>query len=78
MSSNEPALLGGCPATSRKIPSRKKVRIASWNLRYSAEAHSYRRLDYLATADWDIVALQEVSRKAWKILQDANIAEYSC
>jgi endonuclease/exonuclease/phosphatase family metal-dependent hydrolase len=48
---------------------RRVISVGTWNLRYSAEAHSYRRLAYLAEAEWDVVALQEVSRKAWEVFQ---------
>lgn len=44
---------------------RHQVRIANWNLRYSAVAHTRRRIAYLQTLDWDILTLQEVSQKAW-------------
>jgi exonuclease III len=51
------------------------LRVATWNLQYSAEERSLRLLNYLKSNDWDLVALQEVSRKAWKVFQEDGIAD---
>lgn len=51
------------------------LRVASWNLKYSAEAHSWRRSDFLKSLDWDIALLQEVSPKAWKVFQQNGLAK---
>ena len=50
------------------------LRVATWNLKYSATERSLRLLNYLKSTDWDLVALQEVSAKAWKDFQDDGIA----
>ncbi len=50
------------------------LRVATWNLQYSAEKRSLRLLNYLKSSDWDLVALQEVSAKAWKVFQEDGIA----
>lgn len=50
------------------------LRVATWNLRYSSAERSYQLLNYLKDADWDLVALQEVSKNAWKVFQDDGIA----
>ena len=56
-------------------PERRSVRVVTWNLRYSAETHTRRRLAYLESFDWDIALLQEVSKKAWRILHKAAIVD---
>lgn len=54
---------------------RVSLRVANWNLRYSAETHSWRRSDFLKALDWDIALLQEVSPKAWRVFQENGLAE---
>lgn len=54
---------------------RYQVRIANWNLRYSAVAHTWRRIAYLQTFDWDILTLQEVSQKAWTEFKKSGLFE---
>ncbi|MCB0020321.1 MAG: endonuclease/exonuclease/phosphatase family protein [Anaerolineales bacterium] len=50
-------------------PQRRLVRVASWNLRYSATKRSRQLLAYLESMDWDVILLQEVSEKAWRLLR---------
>ncbi len=51
------------------------MRFASWNIRYCGVEGARRRLDFLSSRDWDIVALQEVSRRAWDVITESGIAE---
>ncbi|MFZ1398279.1 MAG: endonuclease/exonuclease/phosphatase family protein [Candidatus Promineifilaceae bacterium] len=62
----------------QQLAPRREVRIASWNLRYSAVAHTRRRIAYLQTLDWDVLSLQEVSRKAWEELKQSGLMESGC
>lgn len=57
---------------------RYQVRVANWNLRYSAAAHTRRRIAFLQTLDWDILALQEVSEKAWAEFKQSGLFESGC
>lgn len=57
---------------------RRQVQIANWNLRYSAVAHTRRRIAYLQTVDWDILTLQEVSQKAWTEFKQSGLFEVGC
>jgi exonuclease III len=49
------------------------MRIISWNIRYSTTSSTHRRLEYLQSINWDLIALQEVSKKAWAALKAADI-----
>lgn len=58
-----------------KLLPRHRVRIANWNLRYSAIEHTRRRIAFLQTFDWDILTLQEVSQKAWREFEKSGLFE---
>jgi len=49
------------------------MKIISWNLRYSSKQSSFSRVDALRKLDWDLIALQEVSRNAWKVFVESGI-----
>ena len=51
------------------------MRFVTWNLKYSGWGHSPRRLEYLNSIEWDVLALQEVSRKAWHVFNEGGITE---
>jgi len=51
------------------------MRFASWNLRYCGVEGARRRVDYLRSIDWDVLALQEVSRRAGEVIKESGIAE---
>jgi endonuclease/exonuclease/phosphatase family metal-dependent hydrolase len=51
------------------------MRFATWNLRYSGKAHSLMRLNFLKSIEWDVIALQEVSRTAWKAFVKEGLVE---
>lgn len=51
------------------------LRVATWNIRYSSEERSFRLLNYLKSTDWDLLAIQEVSAKAWRVFQEDGIAD---
>ena len=55
---------------------RGNLRFATWNLNYSDEGkESYRRLDFLKSLEWDVVALQEVSSEAWQVFSENGLTE---
>lgn len=66
------AKLRGEAVDGRFIPS---LRFATWNLRYSGRDHSLLRANFLRNTDWDVIALQEVSKTAWEVLTAEDIAE---
>lgn len=49
----------------------------SWNVRYCGVEGARRRVDFLRGRHWDVVALQEVSRRAWDVIAESGIAESS-
>lgn len=53
------------------------MRFASWNLKYCGAEETHRRMDFLNRSDWDVVALQEVSRRAWEVISESGIAQRS-
>jgi hypothetical protein len=53
------------------------MRFASWNIRYCGTEGARRRIAFLEGRDWDVLALQEVSRRAWDVIADSGIAEAS-
>jgi endonuclease/exonuclease/phosphatase family metal-dependent hydrolase len=52
-----------------------RLRFATWNLRYSGQEHSRRRMRFLKQIDWDVLALQEVSKKAWQVFADSGLTK---
>ena len=54
---------------------RGNLRFATWNLNYSDEKESFRRLDFLKSLEWDIVALQEVSSIAWQVFSENGLTK---
>jgi exonuclease III len=50
------------------------LRFATWNLRYCTKQAPL-RAKFLQALDWDIIALQEVSQKAWKAFSSEGIFE---
>jgi len=44
-------------------------------MRYCAAEGAQRRVDFLSGREWDVVALQEVSQRAWEVITDSGIAE---
>jgi exonuclease III len=53
------------------------MRFASWNLGYCGKEGARRRVEFLHNSDWDVVALQEVSRHAWVVFTESSLAESS-
>ena len=52
------------------------LRFATWNLKYPDDGkESFRRLDFLKSLEWDVVALQEVSSIAWQVLSENGLTE---
>jgi len=54
---------------------KNRLRFATWNLKASSWEHSRRRLEFLKSIDWDVIALQEVSEKAWTIFSEGGLTE---
>lgn len=57
--------------------SNQTMRFATWNLRYPGTEQAHRRVAFLNRCDWDVIALQEVSRRAWDVITESGIAQ-SC
>ncbi len=53
----------------------RAMRFATWNLRYCGKDQAQRRVDFLEGWDWDVIALQEVSGRAWDGITKSGIAE---
>ena len=53
------------------------MRFASWNLRYCGTDGARSRVHFLNRLDWDVLALQEVSRHAWDVITDSGFADSS-
>ena len=51
------------------------LRFATWNLKYSDGKESFRRLDFLKSLEWDVIALQEVSSAAWQVFSENGLTE---
>jgi len=54
---------------------RKRIRVATWNLKRPGTEQARRRVDFLNSRDWDIVTLQEVTPRAWDVIVESGIAE---
>ncbi len=51
------------------------MRFVTWNLNRSGAERARRQISFLNTVDWDVVVLQEVSRRAWGVIADSGLAE---
>ncbi len=51
------------------------MQFATSNLEYCDTEEARRHVDFLNSHNWEIVALQEVSRDAWDVITDSGIAE---
>lgn len=49
------------------------MKVISWNIRYSSKDSTNRRVEHLKSLEWDLVALQEVSKPAWSVLSRSAI-----
>ena len=53
------------------------MRVASWNLKYCGMEGALRRTEFLNRLDRDLLALYEVSRRAWDVITECGIAKSS-
>lgn len=51
------------------------MRLATWNLNRPGSERSRRQMDFLRNIDWDVIALQEATPKAWDVITERNIAD---
>ena len=49
------------------------MKFATWNMRFPGKKSIHRRIEFLLSFDWDIIALQEVTVSAWQALSDKNL-----
>lgn len=56
---------------------RGRMRFATWNLNRSGAERARRQVNFLRNVEWDVVALQEVSRSAWSVIAGSGLAENS-
>jgi endonuclease/exonuclease/phosphatase family metal-dependent hydrolase len=53
------------------------MRFATWNIDHPGMERAHHLARFLNSRDWDIVALQEVSRHAWEVITESGVAESS-
>ncbi len=50
------------------------MRFATWNINRPGIERAHRLVRFLSSCTWDIVALQEVSQRAWVVITESGIA----
>lgn len=53
------------------------MRFATWNINRPGIERTHRLLRFLTDAHWDVVALQEVTPRAWEVISESGVADTS-